>query len=116
MTTIPCKRPKVILESHEKRTYSGRMALYHLATCHVPGCDWSYDAAVVTDAQEQATRHRGQHRAAAPDSAVLLRRGGGYQAECDCGWQAADGCLTRTDNQRSLDYHLSTEHGLVVCT
>lgn len=111
-TVIPCKQPKVTIEAHERRTYSGRMALYHLATCHVPGCGWTYDAAVVTDAQQQATWHRGHHRAAVPDTAVLLAHDG-HQAECDCGekWTAPTKAHART----WLRHHLELDHGLVVC-
>jgi hypothetical protein len=85
----------------------------HRALCHVPGCSWLYDAAVVTDAQEQAIRHRREHRDAVP--ATSIRHDTEYDVYCEpCGGHRRT-FGTRTDAQAWLNYHLSAEHGLVSC-
>lgn len=116
---IPCKRPKVTIEAHEVQfAISGRTGIYHLATCHVPGCDFTYDAAVVTDAQQQATWHRQAHRAAVPRTHIFKPTTDrpGYSACCyECMWDTPAGVNTRTDVTASLDAHLASVHGLVTC-
>lgn len=113
-TISPCKRPKVTIQAHEK-TFAAttRTGIYHLVTCHVLGCDFTYDAAVVTDAQEQAKRHRAEHRDAVPTTDVSEAPDGGYVAICACGWTAPTGTVTRADNEASLAAHLANAHGLV---
>lgn len=110
MTTIPCKRPKVTVD---ERTEGGTFDV----NCHVPGCSWTYPAdkqfmALKSDGDWQATRHRGEHRAAVPDTAILLAHDG-HQAECDCGakWLAPTKAHART----WLRHHLALDHGLVEC-
>lgn len=113
---IPCKRPRVTIEAHEIHlAISGRTATYHLVTCNVPGCDFTYDAAVATDAADQAIWHRRAHRDAVPATSID-RAGDGHRWAASCGT-----CLrvetrgTRTDAQAWLDHHLSAIHGLVSC-
>lgn len=122
---IPCKRPKVTIEAHEKtfKRYDGDDATgtYHLVTCHVPGCTFTYDAAVVSDAQQQASWHRAHHRAAVPKTHIAGSAGHGFHASCfdPAGWHhwgTSPGCTTRTDVEASLDSHLRAEHGLVTCS
>lgn len=107
-TVIPCKRPKVTIET--EAVASGPLA--HRARCLVPGCRWAYGPAVKTDAQQQATWHRGHHRAAVPDTAILLAHNG-HWAECDCGekWNAPTKAHART----WLRHHLELDQGLVEC-
>lgn len=110
---IPCKRPKVTIEPHEKVFSTGSTGTYHLASCHVPGCGWSYDAAVVTDAQDQATWHRMRHRASVPATKVV--REVEWEAHCTpCGGHRRT-FGTKKEAQAWLDEHLATEHGLVSC-
>lgn len=116
-TVIPCKRPKVTVDPHA--TAAGAYS----ATCHVPGCDWAYGTrpyqAVKSDAEQQATRHRAEHRAAVPSVAVVRSHGAEpYHVECmGCGFLRCDGTTTtRTDAEMVRDHHLSSEHGLVTCS
>lgn len=110
---IPCKRPKVTIEAYEKTFATGASATYHLVTCGVPGCHFTYDAAVVTDAAQQATWHRAAHRNAVPVCSIV--KDGEYDVFCEpCGGHRRT-FGTRTDAQAWLDHHLSVEHGLVVC-
>jgi len=110
----PCKRPKVTVDERADRgTFD--------VNCHVPGCSWTYPTdkqfmALKSDAEDQATRHRGEHRAVVPKSEIIGPTVSlNYAAKCACGWRSADGCITRVDNEAALAYHLSTDHGLVVC-
>lgn len=113
MITIPCRRPRVSIEPHEKTFATGSTGTYHLVTCHVPRCDFTYDAAVVTDAQDQAKWHRQHHKAAVPEA--YLEHDVEWDVYCTpCGGHRRT-FGTRTDAQAWLDYHLSAEHGLVVC-
>lgn len=112
---IPCKRPKVTVTPRSPGDDR------HDADCHVPGCSWTYPAdkrfmALKSDANEQATRHRAEHRAAVPAHLLEPIDGGGYRASCQCGAIASETALTRTDAQAWLDHHLSAAHGLVVCS
>ena len=122
MNAIPCKRPKVTVDPREPAhgTFD--------VNCRVPGCAWTYPSdkqfmALKSDAEEQATRHRAEHRAAVPKSRVYRLPAGpnythrGYMAECDCGWyREAPGVTTQADNAAALEYHLSVDHGLVTCS
>lgn len=116
---IPCKRPKVTVEP---RTDSDTF----LVRCHVPRCGFQYPQdlkfhALKSDADGMAAMHRRAHRAAVPETSVGLRPAGpnyehrGYVATCGCGWESADGKLTRSDVDATLANHLSTAHGLAVC-
>lgn len=123
MSAIPCKRPKVVLEP---RTTSPGEARYD-AYCRVPGCSWTYPAdkqfmALKSDAEARATMHRREHRDAVPKTDVGLKPAGpnyehrGYYAAClTCMLDSPAGKSTRADVDAWLDYHLSTEHGLVTC-
>lgn len=106
-TVIPCKRPKVRVN---ELLGLDRIA----AVCDVPACGWRYDNVVKSDVQEQATRHRGEHRSAVPTSSIV-----GPDPEYDVHCEPCGGHRrtfgTRVDAQAWLDYHLSTEHGLVTC-
>jgi hypothetical protein len=113
---IPCTRPKVTVEPHA----NGRPGC-HSVICRVPRCGWSYGTgeliAQKSDAEDQATRHRRAHRDAVPATEILRFDSGVYQASCSCGWyRESPGVHTRTDNEAALAYHLSGEHGLVVCS
>lgn len=105
----PCKRPKVTVDPHP----SG-VAGADQATCHVPGCDWTYTS-VKTACEQAAVRHRGEHREAVPVAQIDRLEGGGYRASCECRAYASDYPLTRTDADAWVGYHLSTVHGLVSC-
>lgn len=110
MSAIPCKRPKV--EVTAEAVASGPLA--HRATCHVPGCSWGYGPAVKTDAEQQAGWHRSTHRSAVPRT--WIERDPLYDVYCEpCGGHRRS-FGTRTDAQAWLNYHLSAEHGLVVCS
>lgn len=118
-TFAPCKRPKVTIEPFEK-TFAAteRTATYHRVTCHVPGCDFLYEAAVITDAKDQATWHRTRHREAVPNAFVSfagnpLRH---YAACLPCGVRTGEGVTNRADAQLWLDHHLVATHGLVKCS
>jgi hypothetical protein len=108
---IPCKRPKVTVEPRP----DGRE---FLVTCHVPGCGWQCPddlqfVAGKSYAQEEATRHRRQHRTAVPD--VRIEHDVEWDVYCKpCGGHRRT-FGTRTDAQAWLDHHLNAEHGLVVC-
>lgn len=108
-TVVPCRRPKVTIGT--EAVASGPLA--HRVTCLVPGCRFSYGPAVKSDAEQQATWHRQHHRAAVPDTAILLALDG-HQAECDCGekWMAP----TKAHARHWLRHHLALEHGVVECT
>lgn len=115
MTAIPCKRPKVTVTP--RTPVDDR----HDADCHVPACAWTYPAdkqfmALKSDAEWQATAHRREHREAVPTTLVEPLEGGGYRASCQCRAIASEMPLTWTDAQAWLDYHLSAEHGLAVCS
>lgn len=112
-TVIPCPRPQVKIEPHEKEFHTGRVGDYYLVTCHVTGCTFTYDAAVVTDASYQATMHRQLHRLAVPVNSVE-RRAPGFVATCACGWSSYDGVPTSKSSVTTLlKVHLRTEHGVV---
>lgn len=103
---IPCKRPRVpVVENNGVA----------VAYCNVTGCDWKYGPGVKTDVNENATRHRGEHRAAVPDARLVKPTidSPGYGATCACGWSVGPD-RTRADAQASIDCHLSSAHGLVV--
>lgn len=111
---IPCKRPRVTIEAHAKHFDTGAPpATYHLVTCRVPGCGFAYDAAVVTDAAQQATWHRAAHRDAVPVTSIVKDVEWDVYCEPCGGHRRTFG--TRTDAQAWLDHHLTAEHGLVVC-
>lgn len=110
---IPCKRPKVTVEP---RTDSDT----YLVTCQVPRCGFQYPQdlkfhALKSDADGMAAMHRRAHRAAVPE--VDLARGSrGFVATCACGWQSYDGAETsRQSVEQTLNYHLTSAHGLVSC-
>lgn len=113
MTTIPCKRPKVTIDPRA----GDRDAVD--ANCHVPRCGWTYPSdkqfiALKSDATFQATMHRQQHRNTVPDA--YLEHGAEWDVYCTpCGGHLRT-FGTRTDAQAWLDYHLSAEHGLAVCS
>lgn len=108
-TVIPCKRPKVTIAT--EAVASGPLA--HRATCQVPGCSWAYGPAVKTDAEQQATWHRVAHRGAVPSARVV--KDVEYDVYCEpCGGHRRT-FGTRVDADAWLNYHLSTEHGLVTC-
>lgn len=115
-TTIPCKRPTI--ELLPAVTNPGCF----VAVCHVPGCGWTYPenprlhVAVKTDAQQQATRHRGQHRATVPQTSIEPRpNGSGFYGWCSCMWDTPASVTTRTDVEASIASHLASQHGLVTC-
>lgn len=110
---IPCKRPKVAVEPNQLDHGTS------VATCHVPGCRWTYPAnpetsrAVKSDATEQAARHRTAHREAVP--VAFVQRDVEWDVHCmPCGGHRRT-FGTRVDADAWLAYHLSTEHGLVNC-
>lgn len=110
---IPCKRPKVTVDPRSSADCA------HDANCRVPGCSWTYPAdkqfmALKSDADWQASRHRAEHRAAVPNA--YLEHAVEWDVYCTpCGGHRRT-FGTRTDAQAWLDYHLSTEHGLVSCS
>lgn len=111
---IPCKKPRVEVDPHPDDPTMNRV------TCHVPTCGWVYPAepqrrAVKSDANEWAVRHRGAHRKAVPHTDVSSEGGPGFGSSCECGWKWQHRG-TRTDATMARDHHLSTDHGLVVCT
>ena len=113
MNAIPCKRPKVTIDPHP-----GGQSDAKVATCHVPRCGWTYPAdlqfiALVSDAADQATRHRKAHRDAVPETKVV--HDVEWDVYCDpCGGHRRT-FGTRSDADAWLSYHLSTEHRLVTC-
>ena len=110
-TVVPCKRPKVDVIPHE----SGVAGAYQ-AVCRVPGCEFTFNS-VKTACEEAAIRHRAGHRETVPETEILRFESGVYQASCSCGWyRESPGVHTRADNQAALDFHLTYEHGLVVCS
>lgn len=114
---IPCKRPRVTIEAHPKHlSASDTTATYHLVTCGVPGCDWDYDAAVATDAADQATWHRQAHRQAVPAVEHGTYIDDGRKVDlCACGWATPPGFSTLADRGRLTARHLEDDHGLVSC-
>ena len=113
MNAKPCKRPRVTIEPHPKTFATGATAIYHLVTCHVPACGFTYDAAVKTDAEDQAKWHRHHHRGVVPRA--WIEKDVEYDVHCEpCGGHRRT-FGTRADAQAWLDFHLSAEHGLVVC-
>lgn len=117
MTPIPCRRPKVTVIPRTDEPGEDR----HDADCHVPGCGWAYPVdkqfmALKSDANDQATRHRGEHRAAVPD-VTIERAGDGHRWAAACTpCMRVETMATRTDIQDWLDYHLASVHGVVVCS
>lgn len=108
MSAAPCKRPKVTVDTHP----SG-VAGADQATCRVPGCDWTYTS-VKTACEQAAGRHRAEHRDLVPNA--YLEHNTEWDVYCTpCGGHRRT-FGTRTDAQAWLDYHLSTEHGLVSCS
>lgn len=108
----PCKRPKVRLVTIDDGL-TGTDLVFR-AMCWVPTCDWSYGPALKTDAEQQATRHRGEHRDAVPTA--WIEHDVEYDVHCEpCGGHRRT-FGTRVDAQAWLDHHLSVEHGLVVCS
>lgn len=110
---IPCKRPKVTVEPR-----AGAKDAVDV-DCQVPGCGFTYPAdkqfiALKSDAADQATRHRQEHRLAVPRTRI--EKDVEYDVFCDpCGGHRRT-FGTRTDAQSWLDYHLSSEHGVVTCS
>lgn len=107
---IPCKRPKVTIDESRPGTYR--------VECHIPGCRWFYPSspsfiALQSNAREQATRHRQEHRAAVPKT--WIEKDPEYDVHCQpCGGHRRT-FGTRSDAETWLAYHLTAEHGLVVC-
>ena len=113
MSAIPCKQPKVVISPVGQETPDGRPWTAMVVNCHVPGCKFNYKAAVITDANWQASRHRSQHRDAVLASETFRHSDGGFGATCACSWAWGPG--TRTDAMNQLTSHQSSEHGLVTC-
>lgn len=108
MTTIPCKRPKVDVVPHPSDVAGAWQT-----RCRVPGCDHVFNS-VKTACQEDATRHRAEHRDAVPATTIAPQiTGPGQTATCDCGarWVAPTKAHART----WLRHHLTLDHGLVEC-
>jgi hypothetical protein len=57
-------RPKVTVTRHAGTSTDphGRTWFTHLVVCHEPGCDYRYEAVVISDATDQAKWHRARHR------------------------------------------------------
>lgn len=109
-TVIPCKRPRVLVDAVGSH---GRWQ----ADCYVPGCRWAYGNVVKSDVEDQATRHRGAHRAAVPTAYLTTpsQQGPEYDVYCPpCGGHRRT-FATRRDAQAWIDEHLTREHGVVVC-
>jgi len=111
MTTpvIPCKQPKVSVVTNKdlSTTY-----------CLVPGCDWKYGPGVKTHVEQQATRHRAEHRGAVPKIEVIqlvsLVSADREADQCQhCGWVTTGS--TKTDRAAQVTCHLTAHHGLVSC-
>lgn len=114
---IPCKRPKVTVEWHpmvgqydpaNPDADRGR----HVVICHVRGCNFERQYHTVkAGAQEEAGWHRQAHRAAVPRTSIVRDPEYGVHCEPCGGHRRTFG--TRIDAEAWLDYHLSSEHGLV---
>jgi hypothetical protein len=109
----PCKRPKVTVDVVYDALGAVAAPLSHRVICHVPRCTWTYGPAVKSDAGEQATWHRQQHRAGVPKTRIerdLL-----HDVYCEpCGGHRRT-FGSRREASEWLDEHLATEHGAVVC-
>lgn len=109
---IPCKSPKIL-------TTPGEDGFWHLI-CHVPGCTWTYKAAVKVDAADQKRYHRQAHTFAVPPALVSFTSDPHgdltYYGACLRCESRSDPTLTKkADAQRWLDHHLEQVHGLVRC-
>lgn len=105
---IPSKRPRVTVDLFGSQRWQ--------ADCYVPGCRWGYGNVIKSDVQHQASMHRQHHREAVPDTHVEQFASGYWQGHCaPCGWWTDGPGLTKAQAQTGVDYHLSTEHGVVSC-
>jgi hypothetical protein len=113
VTAIPCKRPKVTIDPHPNGQSDAKVA-----TCHVPACGWTYPrdlqfVALASDAQGEATRHRGEHKRAVPETRIV--RDVEWDAYCQpCGGHRRT-LGTRAEAETWLAEHLRVEHGVVTC-
>lgn len=111
-TRIPCKRPRVVVTTEPTAIYWAR--------CEVPGCSWGYGPALKSDAQQHATWHRQQHRAAVPVTEIWRVAGtAGVFAIChdctDASPPRGRKFAGRDEAEGWVAYHLTTKHGLAVC-
>lgn len=115
-TVPPCKRPKVTIAPVVQYSPSTEGIVEWTAqvvTCAVPRCGFTYKAAVITDANQQATWHRQEHRAAVPKT--WIERDPEYDVHCEpCGGHRRT-FGTRVDAEAWLAHHLHADHGLVTC-
>lgn len=108
MAAVPCKRPKVTVEPHPSGVAGAWQGL-----CRVPGCPTPPYNSVKSACEEFAKRHRGEHRDAVPS---IERTETGFTHEAHCPEHGLICHGTRTDVEASIAHHLSTQHGLVVCS